>query len=313
MGILRWWQRATLSLGALALVPAIAYGGLLLSRPPRAPLVQQPFSGIEYRRQVRHAPRPLVVHVAEIDLQAPGIEVITTPPENPRSARLISSRSRAYPFKAQTTSEFLRATGTQLAINGSFFFPFHAETPWDYYPHSGEPVAIVGQSIFNGAPVSPPKRNWGVLCIGSERRATIARSACPPATRHALAGRDVLLADSEPLIDLEKGPDGDEAYPRTAVATDASGQTLWLIVADGRQPGYSEGATLADLIAIVRGLGATDALNLDGGGSTTLALARDRVIGPPVRVLNSPIHTYIPGRERPVANHLGIYARNSQP
>nr|WP_324250422.1 phosphodiester glycosidase family protein [Xanthomonas vesicatoria] len=43
-------------------------------------------------------------------------------------------------------------------------------------------------------------------------------------------------------------------------------------------------------------------INLDGGGSSTLAA---RVDGR-VRTLNRPIHTGIPGRERPVANQLGV-------
>jgi hypothetical protein len=52
-------------------------------------------------------------------------------------------------------------------------------------------------------------------------------------------------------------------------------------------------------------LGAYKALNLDGGGSTTLVVADSGG----TRSLNSPIHTRIPMRQRPVANHLGFYAR----
>jgi hypothetical protein len=46
-------------------------------------------------------------------------------------------------------------------------------------------------------------------------------------------------------------------------------------------------------------------MNLDGGGSSTLAV--EGANGRP-EVLNSPIHQRIPGRERPVGNHLGIFA-----
>ena len=41
---------------------------------------------------------------------------------------------------------------------------------------------------------------------------------------------------------------------------------------DGRQPGYSMGMTLRELAGLMRALGATDAINLDGGGSTAMAL-----------------------------------------
>ncbi|MBD2020680.1 phosphodiester glycosidase family protein, partial [Leptolyngbya sp. FACHB-36] len=51
-------------------------------------------------------------------------------------------------------------------------------------------------------------------------------------------------------------------------------------------------------------LGADKAVNLDGGGSTTIVVSSPT--GP--YALNAPIHTKIPLRERPVANHLGFYA-----
>jgi len=75
------------------------------------------------------------------------------------------------------------------------------------------------------------------------------------------------------------------------------GKTLLLIVVDGRQPNYSEGASMKELSAIAIQYGAYTALNLDGGGSTTMVM--EDATGAPL-VLNSPIDNYIPGRERPV-------------
>ncbi|MDR7463835.1 MAG: phosphodiester glycosidase family protein [Armatimonadota bacterium] len=60
-------------------------------------------------------------------------------------------------------------------------------------------------------------------------------------------------------------------HPRTAVARLADGRLI-LAVIDGRQPYHSLGVTLPELAAFLRALGATDALNLDGGGSTTLVV-----------------------------------------
>jgi len=67
---------------------------------------------------------------------------------------------------------------------------------------------------------------------------------------------------------------------------------------------YSEGMTIVELAKFVQQLGVDRALNLDGGGSTTLVMGTR--LG--ARVLNAPIHTKVPMRERPVANHLGFYA-----
>jgi exopolysaccharide biosynthesis protein len=52
--------------------------------------------------------------------------------------------------------------------------------------------------------------------------------------------------------------------------------------------------------------GAYIAMSLDGGGSSTLV--REGGDGKPV-ILNSPIDNFIPGRERPVGTHLGIYVK----
>jgi exopolysaccharide biosynthesis protein len=80
-----------------------------------------------------------------------------------------------------------------------------------------------------------------------------------------------------------------------------------LFVVDGRQPNYSEGMSLPELAQVMLDYGADTALNLDGGGSSTLVMEGND--GKP-HVLNSPIHGRVPpGRERPVANHLGIFAK----
>ncbi|MDQ3799720.1 MAG: phosphodiester glycosidase family protein [Acidobacteriota bacterium] len=60
-------------------------------------------------------------------------------------------------------------------------------------------------------------------------------------------------------------------HPRTAAAKLKDGKFL-MVTVDGRQPGYSVGMNLNELAALLLELGATDAMNLDGGGSTTMFL-----------------------------------------
>jgi hypothetical protein len=60
-------------------------------------------------------------------------------------------------------------------------------------------------------------------------------------------------------------------HPRTAVAKLKDGKFL-MVTVDGRQAGYSVGMNLNELAAFLLELGAVDALNLDGGGSTTMFL-----------------------------------------
>jgi uncharacterized protein YigE (DUF2233 family) len=79
--------------------------------------------------------------------------------------------------------------------------------------------------------------------------------------------------------------------PRTAFGIDKYGRYI-LLVADGRQPFYSVGLTLGELAATMQKLGAVNALNLDGGGSTAMAIRS--------RVVNRPSD----GSERAVSNAL---------
>ena len=60
-------------------------------------------------------------------------------------------------------------------------------------------------------------------------------------------------------------------HPRTAVAKLKDGKFL-MITVDGRQPGVSVGMNLQELAEYLLSLGAVDAMNLDGGGSTTMFL-----------------------------------------
>ena len=81
--------------------------------------------------------------------------------------------------------------------------------------------------------------------------------------------------------------------PRTAVGVTANGKIL-LVVIDGRQPRWSRGATLGELRTILRDLGAVDALNLDGGGSSEMVVDGE--------VVNRPSD----GRERRITNAVLI-------
>jgi hypothetical protein len=94
-------------------------------------------------------------------------------------------------------------------------------------------------------------------------------------------------------------------HPRTAVGLADDGWRAWLVVVDGRQEGYSLGVALHELAVLLRALGATEGINLDGGGTSALV-----VQGPDTQplVLNRPIHRGEPGRERVSASHLGLWA-----
>jgi hypothetical protein len=71
----------------------------------------------------------------------------------------------------------------------------------------------------------------------------------------------------------------DMRHPRTVIGVDRRG-AIWLVVVDGRQPAYSIGMTLPDLVRLADRLELQDALNLDGGGSTTMVV-KGRIVNKP--------------------------------
>ncbi|MGW0227957.1 phosphodiester glycosidase family protein [Actinopolymorpha singaporensis] len=68
--------------------------------------------------------------------------------------------------------------------------------------------------------------------------------------------------------------------PRSAIGVDAQGRLL-LVAIDGRQPGYSEGVSIQEEAQIMHRLGAVQALNFDGGGSTVMATMNAGVVNRP--------------------------------
>lgn len=121
----------------------------------------------------------------------------------------------------------------------------------------------------------------------------------------AVGGRPVLLADGREAAGLDSAGGAAFAaqrHPRTAVGHDSSGRRLILVTVDGRQPPYSAGMTLRELAVLMRDLGAYEALNLDGGGSTTMVV-RARGDSGRFQVVNKPSDAE---GERPVGNALAI-------
>ncbi len=88
-----------------------------------------------------------------------------------------------------------------------------------------------------------------------------------------------------------------DRHPRTAIAKLKSGQIL-LITVDGRQPGESIGMSLTMLADLLLEFGAVEAINLDGGGSTTMVI-KNKLVNKPSDATG----------ERPVSDAILVYPR----
>lgn len=106
-----------------------------------------------------------------------------------------------------------------------------------------------------------------------------AHPALPFTPDFIIGGGPLLLAQGQVQTDTESfNPDSfyNFRHPRTAFGVRADG-TLVLVTVDGRQPKKSVGMTIPELIALMQELGCRDAINLDGGGSTTMVI-RNKVV-----------------------------------
>lgn len=113
-------------------------------------------------------------------------------------------------------------------------------------------------------------------------------------------GGPSLLKNGRIDVATEEGLSGsfsETRHPRTALGYSKDRKSLYLVTVDGRQPRVSIGASLDELAEYMLNLGCWEAINLDGGGSTTMVVGQ--------RVVNNPSDFFGP---RTVANSLLVVA-----
>lgn len=252
------------------------------------------FKGIDLARWTEYDGQLHQVYAARIDMREKGVALKTTPP-NADFAFDTRETTR------QTTAGFLEATdGVKIAVNANFYSPFNAQTiaaPGD--------SNLCGLAVCDGVVESKPEKGFPSFIQTKDGKLSI-RNVDPEESLD-----DIRLAVSGNMIVLKGGdvvPQGDKAtHPRTAVGYSADQRYLYLIAIDGRQKDYSVGATYEDVGSALKLCGAWDGLNLDGGGSTTMAVRGD---DEKAIVVNRPING-TPDRLRFNANSLGATAEGA--
>ena len=250
---------------------------------------EQPFVGVTYFDRAVTAPRPLRMHVAQIDLTAPGIRFKVSPPGGAREV------------ERQTTLEFAGTERAQLAINAHFFLPF---------PSEDNDAWVIGLGASEGRVFSAfeiPAQNYALVAfapaINIDRNNEAAIVHYDPAFKdgtrvlekvalwNVVAGSSQIVTRgvaSVPVyrddnhFDAELDPGGPGDYSnakawadvttaRTAIGLSRDRRVLTLFTVDVR--GGSEGMRLSEVAdVLIRDFGVFDALNLDGGGSTTMVM-----------------------------------------
>jgi exopolysaccharide biosynthesis protein len=258
--------------------------------------------------------------------QLPGVvcysEILTDPPQQLTVARVDLTNPRLHlrvapggsdpdgPGQWETTlmqpTSIAARENFSLVVNGDFFVAKNTkdgEGANSHY-HSGQWASTVGPAMSDGQTWSTSTNARPCLVIHKDRRITIESLASPGGDDwEVVGGGPVLLRDGKVVLPHAK-PSQHSKFaarnPRTVVGLDASGTKLTLLIVDGRKPGVASGMTFNELAEEMQRLGCADAINLDGGGSSVMAV-RDAKTGA-MKILNQPTD----GHERAVADVLGI-------
>jgi hypothetical protein len=233
-----------------------------------------PYTGVRRLQRTLASPN-LRIHVLEVDLTAPGVSLTAT----------------ATGQRKRTPSSFAKLVGAQASINADFFsfttygtsgLAAGAGAKWtDTQDNSSNGVlafdAVSGASrveLYPASQVNAFDATWMKGVVSGHPR---------------IVGAGNVSANTSTLCTAR--------HPRTAIGLSQDKKKLWMVVVDGRTTA-SVGMTCTELGTLLKGFGAYEALNMDGGGSSAMYVSG-------VGIANAPSD----GAERIVANHLALFAK----
>jgi len=232
---------------------------------------KQVFDGVKLTTRTTSTPN--VIHILTVDMTTPGVSLGAT----------------ASSARQTRTSTFTTASGAAAAINGDLFsFSTYATTGIAAGAHAKWPDTSDNKSSAN-------------IAFGDSTRVEIHDASEVLAfdatwMKGIVSGHPQLVKAGVAITTNPSSPACPTRNPRTAVGLSQDGKTVYMVVVDGRSTA-SAGMTCTELAALMKGLGAHQAINLDGGGSTTMVLRGTGIVNKPSD-----------GSERVVANHLAVHA-----
>lgn len=181
----------------------------------------------------------------------------------------VSLAATSQDSKGQLVKDIAAENNAILAMNaGGYHDP--GEEVYD-----GTPLGLV---ISQGQHLSEQSGIKGLTCVGfdQDNNLRIGRKLDITQLRDAVEFKPALIADGKALV---SGSAGWGIQARAIIGQTSSKEVVFLVI-DGLRPGHSIGATLGDCIGILQRYGATQAINLDGGTSTSLVYKGDTINKP---------------------------------
>lgn len=233
-------------------------------------------SGAVYAETCIHYTDQIPFHITQIDLNCKNLQLIGSDKQD----------------TGTTVSAFAEKYQTAVAVNANFYWA-------DYTP--------IGLVVSNGRRWSKygDVRNRVIFACDSANRCRIEpkNQLTPqnPKWQVAISGWHWFNAKSGKFECAENDKVGcsqdifSGKHPRTMLGLNETTNRLYLVVVEGRQFTF-RGVNLDELATLARNLGLTHAVNLDGGGSSTMVVGNKRVNSLPI----------LQSEERKVANHFGV-------
>lgn len=264
------------------------------------------YPGIQHARVEVVPPRRTIINCLRIDSQTPKLRFHST-------GRYLHWVDGKQETRRKTVRNFIRdsqKTDRKLVVatNADAF------SPWPVPYQKETPTDVLGLLVSAGTLVSRGSGTPSFLVTNSGELGIEATVADRNVTDIETAVSGFGLC----LIDGQVPASGNDQHPRTGLGLSADGRYLLMMTIDGRQPA-SAGATTQAVGAWLKQFGAHTGINMDGGGSTTmawwdpLAPAEDKC-----RLLNSPVgngrsynsqkaRTRFQPSERANGSNLGVY------
>lgn len=257
----------------------------------------RPFPGITYYSETRTLPATRMF-VAEIDLTNPKVRLRVSPggpdPDGsgPWQTTLMQPTKIAARegFDLVVNGDFFRARGVKDAEGTNSAF---RAALWS---------AVTGPAVSDGSIWSASSNQRPCLVVRRDGKVAIKMVGKPGTEDWEVVSGNTMLVRDGAIVPH----DNKVRHPRTVVGLNQDGTKLTIVVVDGRKPGVAVGMNYDELAAEMIRLGCKDALNLDGGGSSVMAVRDPTKVG--FTILNQPTD----GRERAVANVLGISVREPE-
>lgn len=231
------------------------------------------------------------IFIAEVNLNEPSVDMKVTMPNDANTYGM-------QPMTEQATHMDGEGHKVWAGFNGDFY---NMSTGVPRGPVHREGVAV--KTNFDSG-------DRGVFALTDNKKALVATSSEYPVVRQTLNLREAVGGGASLLRDGNILAQTDQSVePRTCVGISADSTRVYVLAVDGRNFAYSTGMRLEELAEVLKALGASTGINLDGGGSTTFfvrntpAFSENRF-----DIRNWP--TDNGGKERHVANGVVIISKN---